>query len=68
MQLCVNFKVSIHPSHSVMIPQLGEDEADILGQVNPPIFFTLSSSVTHNHPPLAQGEISLCVCFTTHVW
>ena len=20
------------------------------------------------NPPLAQGEISLCVCFTTHVW
>lgn len=26
-------QVSIHPSHSVMIPTLGEDEADILAQV-----------------------------------
>ena len=34
MQLFLLFKVSIHPSHSVMIPNLGEDEADILGQVD----------------------------------
>ena len=27
-------KVTIHPSHSTMIPNLGEDEATILGQVN----------------------------------
>ena len=32
MQLFKHPKVSIHPSHSVMIPQLGEDEAEILGQ------------------------------------
>ena len=47
MQLFSLFKVSIHPSHSVMIPNLGEDEAEILGQVkshflipslNPPVW------------------------------
>ena len=41
------FKVSIHPSHSVMIPNLGEDEAHILGQVK---------SHSQYHPSIRLSE------------
>ena len=39
-----SLQVSVHPSHSVLIPQLGEDEAKILGQVD---FNPLSSPTQH---------------------
>ena len=52
MQLLSHFKVSIHPSHSVMIPNLGEDEAEILGQVKSHFLIFLQSACLSSFPSL----------------
>ena len=52
MQLLSHFKVSIHPSHSVMIPNLGEDEAEILGQVESHSLTFLQSACLNSFPSL----------------
>lgn len=51
--------VSIHPSHSVMIPQLGEDEADILGQVEAPQLFLPTMTDSDNVKPGGLSETVL---------
>ena len=58
MQLFEHLKVSIHPSHSVMIPQLGEDEVDILGQAIPLSSFTLLYSVTYMTPNISHARMA----------
>ena len=52
MQLLSLFKVSIHPSHSVMIPNLGEEEAEILGQVDLIPLYILQSACLRSFPSL----------------
>jgi len=51
--------VSIHPSHSVMIPTLGEDEADILAQVEVPQLMLPTSTDSANTKPGGLNEIIL---------
>jgi len=51
--------VSIHPSHSVMIPQMGEDEAEILGQVEAPQLFLPTMTDSDNVKPGGLGETVL---------
>jgi len=51
--------VSIHPSHSVLIPQMGEDEADILGQVDAPQLFLPTMTDSDNVKPGGLSETVL---------
>jgi len=51
--------VSIHPSHSVMIPNLGEDEADILGQVEAPQLILPTMTDSDNVMPGGLAETVL---------
>jgi len=51
--------VSVHPSHSVLIPQLGEDEAEILGQVEAPQLFLPTMTDSDNVKPGGLGETVL---------
>jgi len=51
--------VSIHPSHSVMIPQLGEDETEILEQVIAPQLLLPTMSDSDNVKPGGLTETIL---------
>lgn len=51
--------VSIHPSHSVLIPNLGEDEADILGQVEAPQLILPTMTDSDNVKPGGLAETIL---------
>merc|ERR550525_735785 len=55
----IHFKVSIHPSHSVLIPNLGEDEADILGQVEAPQLILPTMTDSDNVKPGGLAETVL---------
>jgi len=51
--------VSVHPSHSVMIPQLGEDETEILEQVEAPQLLLPTMSDSDNVKPGGLTETVL---------